>query len=143
MDLGLKNKRVVITGASRGLGSSVADFFESEGSLLTLISRDKDSLAKKISKYKNFKNKHNFFSFDLRKNNNAKIAAEKVLKKNKKIDIVIHNVGGGLGVKNYLDKKEKWIDVWNFNVGIAIEMNNIFLPHMKKKNLVKLSMYLQ
>ena len=61
MDLGLKNKRVVITGASRGLGSSVADFFESEGSLLTLISRDKDSLAKKISKYKNFKNKHNFF----------------------------------------------------------------------------------
>ncbi len=138
MNLGLKNKRVVITGASRGLGSSVADFFESEGSLLTLISRDKVSLVKKISKYKNFKNKHNFFSCDLRKNNNAKIAAEKVLKKNKKIDIVVHNVGGGLGVKNYLDKKEKWIDVWNFNVGIAIEMNNVFLPHMKKKKSGKI-----
>ena len=56
----------------------------------------------------------------------------------KKIDIVIHNVGGGLGVKNYLDSKDKWIDVWNFNVGIAIEMNNIFLPHMIKKKTGKI-----
>ena len=61
MDLGLKNKRVVITGASKGIGSNVADFFEKEGSLLTLISRDKTLQKKKISKYKNHKSKHCFF----------------------------------------------------------------------------------
>jgi len=138
MDLGLKNKRVIITGASKGIGSNVADFFEKEGSLLTLISRDKTLLKKKISKYKNHKSKHCFFSYNLRKENNPTIAAKEIIKKNKKIDIVIHNVGGGLGIKNYLADKKEWIDVWNFNVGIAIEMNNIFIPHMKKKRSGKI-----
>ena len=55
MDLGLKNKRIVITGGSKGIGSSVADFFEKEGALLTLISRDKNLLKRKISRYKNHK----------------------------------------------------------------------------------------
>tara|TARA_B100000787_G_scaffold170271_1_gene165486 strand:- start:6424 stop:7203 length:780 start_codon:yes stop_codon:yes gene_type:complete len=138
MDLGLKNKRVVITGGSKGIGSSVADFFEKEGALLTLISRDGNLLKKKISKYKNNKLKHNFFSCNLREKNNPTNIAKEIIKKNKKIDIIIHNVGGGLGVKNYLADKNDWIDVWNFNVGIAIEMNNIFLPHMIKKKSGKI-----
>ncbi len=138
MDLGLKNKRVIITGGSKGIGSSVADFFEKEGSLLTLVSRDENLLKKKISKYKNYQTKHNFFSCNLRDAKNPTKVAQKIIKENKKIDIIIHNVGGGLGVKNYLESKDKWIDVWNFNVGIAIEMNNIFLPHMIKKKTGKI-----
>ena len=133
MDLGLKNKRIVITGGSKGIGSSVADFFEKEGALLTLISRDKNLLKRKISRYKNHKKKHNFFSCNLREKDIPTKISKEIIKKNKKVDIIIHNVGGGLGVKNYLDEKNKWIDVWNFNVGIAIEMNNIFIPYMIKK----------
>ena len=40
MDLGLKNKRVLITGASRGLGKEIAKQFFKEGALLTLIARN-------------------------------------------------------------------------------------------------------
>ena len=39
-------------------------------------------------------------------------------------DIVIHNVGGGLGKKNPLSIKQDYLDVWNFNVGVQIEINN-------------------
>ena len=40
MDLGLKNKRVIINGGSKGIGSSVADFLKKR-LLLTLASETK------------------------------------------------------------------------------------------------------
>ena len=44
----------------------------------------------------------------------------------------MHNVGGGLGQKGPLDKVEDWNAVWQFNVGIAIEINSVLIPEMKK-----------
>lgn len=137
MNLDLKNKNVVITGASRGLGSNIADLFEKEGSNLILIARDDSQLKKKIKQYKKNK-KHSYISCNLRDKNIPTKIAKDIIKKYKKIDILIHNVGGGLGIKNYLDSTDKWIDVWNFNVGIAIEMNNVIIPNMKKNKAGKI-----
>ena len=44
MDLGIKNKRIVITGASRGIGAEIARHFAREGGQLSLIARDKENL---------------------------------------------------------------------------------------------------
>ena len=56
MNLDLKNKNVVITGASRGLGSNIADLFEKEGSNLILIARDDSQLKKKLNNIKKIRN---------------------------------------------------------------------------------------
>ena len=45
MDLGLAGKRVVITGASRGIGRACADAFAREGAVLHLVARSADALA--------------------------------------------------------------------------------------------------
>ena len=58
--------------------------------------------------------------------------AKELIAKHKKVDIVVHNVGGGLGQKGPLDKVEDWNAVWQFNVGIAIEINSVLIPEMKK-----------
>lgn len=44
MDVGLRDRVVVITGASRGLGSAFAEHFSREGARLGLLARDEDSL---------------------------------------------------------------------------------------------------
>ncbi len=56
----------------------------------------------------------------------------KFLKKNKCPDFIIHNIGGTLQHKSPLSEYTKWLDVINFNVGVAIKINNTLIPKMKK-----------
>ena len=54
MDLKLNNKKVLITGASRGIGLAVAESFLQEGAKTYLVSRGSSALyenEKKITKY--------------------------------------------------------------------------------------------
>ena len=46
MNLGITNKRVVITGASRGIGAQIAHSFLSEGSKTCIVSRGSPDLYK-------------------------------------------------------------------------------------------------
>ncbi|MCA0869323.1 SDR family NAD(P)-dependent oxidoreductase [Seohaeicola saemankumensis] len=45
MDLNLVGKRVLVTGASKGIGLSIAEHFAREGTRVTLVSRSADMLA--------------------------------------------------------------------------------------------------
>jgi 3-oxoacyl-[acyl-carrier protein] reductase len=58
--------------------------------------------------------------------------------KNINFDIIINNIGGGLGVRNVLSDYNDWYNVWKFNVGIAIKINNYFIKKMKRKKSGKL-----
>jgi 3-oxoacyl-[acyl-carrier protein] reductase len=135
MDLGLKNKRVVITGASRGLGEEIAKQFFKEGALLTLIARNEEKLKSLIKSFGGEKKGHNFFGKDLRIKGEPTKVAKEIIKNNKKIDVVVHNLGGSLGNTEIFTEIDNWLDNFNFNAGIAIELNNIFGPHMVKNNL--------
>ena len=50
------------------------------------------------------------------------------------VDIAIHNLGGSLEVNDVLAPPEEWERVWRFNVGVAIELNQILVPQMKKRS---------
>ena len=133
MDLGIKNKRIVITGASRGIGAEIARHFSREGGKLSLIARDKENLKSILREIGGMEAGHDYLDLDLRKTGAPTRAVNELLYRHEAIDIVIHNVGGGLGVKNLLAELDDWLRVWHFNVGIAIEMNSLIVPHMKEK----------
>ena len=135
MKLGIANKRVLITGGSKGIGASIAKQFLEEGAYISLISRNNDNLQKifkscGIEKDSN----HDFYAVDLREKDASANITRTILAKHKFVDIVVHNVGGALGVKDPLAKVDQWIEVLNFNLGIPIEINNILIPKMLKKN---------
>ncbi|MDC0442681.1 SDR family oxidoreductase [Gammaproteobacteria bacterium] len=131
MNLGIKNKTVLIIGASKGLGKETANAFAREGCKLILVARNIDLLKKCIRDLPG-NQQHKFLAFDLM---NAKQLKAFILKlKNEDIDIVINNLGGALGFKDPLSRAEMWKKVWQFNVGIGITINNEVIPSMIEKN---------
>jgi 3-oxoacyl-[acyl-carrier protein] reductase len=52
MDLGLKGKRTVVTGGSKGIGRAVADGFAAEGASVSICARNADEVAAAVAALK-------------------------------------------------------------------------------------------
>lgn len=133
MDLGLKGKKALIVGASKNIGAAIARTLVSEGCVVFLVARDEEKLKNLCVELGGQQAGHDYLAVDLRMDGKAKAAAEAALRWAGSMDVVIHNVGGALGHKNILGARSEWEDVWRFNVGIAIEMNQILIPPMRGK----------
>lgn len=130
MDLGIKGKRVLITGASQGMGHAIALEFAKEGCRVAVIARREEKLMELVEELGGKEKGHTHLATDLMKKAEP-TRAVKELTEHENFDIVVHNLGGTLGVKDPLAAVEDWNEVWQFNVGIAIEMNALLIPPMQ------------
>jgi 3-oxoacyl-[acyl-carrier protein] reductase len=130
MELGIRGKRVLIVGASRGIGRAIAVAYAKEGAQVTAVARDEAALQTLISEIGGASAGHACRAADLMIDGKPKELAEQLLRERGSLDIVIHNVGGPLEVRNPLAPVSEWRRVWQFNAGIAIEMNELLLPPM-------------
>ncbi len=134
MDLGIKNKRVLITGASQGIGYTIAKAFANEGCRISLIARREEELQKIVEELGGKTAGHSYYAIDLMEPGAPTKAIQELTKKESQpFDIIIHNLGGTLNIKDLLAPTNDWQKVWQFNVGIAIEINNLLIPKMQEK----------
>ena len=114
------NRVVVITGASSGIGSVVAKYFRDKGDIVYGLSRraeDKDGITQ--------------ISCDVTSKANVKNAIEKIIEREKRIDILINNAGCGISgsVENSeLDDIKNMFDVNFFG---AVNVTQAVLPYMR------------
>ncbi len=131
MDLKLRNKTAIITGASQGIGLEIARSLAAEGVRCILISRNSNTLKLAVKSLPG--NGHEYHSLDLMVPGLAERTISKILEV-QKIDICIHNLGGTLGVKSSTADIDDWFNVLMFNVGVAIRINNLLIPKMIDAN---------
>ena len=120
--------RVLITGASSGIGRSMAYIYASRGYDLVLVARSKDKLENIKKEIDNVK--VDICVSDLTSVDNCK----KVYNKYKDIDILVNNAGFGLvGVfyKTDLDKELKMIDT---NIRAMHVLTKLYLRDMLEKD---------
>lgn len=130
MNLNILNKKVLIVGASKGIGREIALAFAEEKTIITIIARDKDlliSLQKEINQF--HKANHKYYACDLM-DTDLTIFANKLLIERGPFDIIVQNVGGSLVSRNALGTLDEWEYAWKFNAGIAIALNNVLIPPM-------------
>ncbi len=128
-----KNKNILITGASKGLGMIAAQKYAAEGATLALVARSKDLLESLRSSLPNA-NQHKCFVVDFTKPDTIENFAKEALQffKNK-IDVVVHCAGGGLGIKSSLLSYADLLTLFQVNLASAIEINRIIIPEMQKQ----------
>jgi 3-oxoacyl-[acyl-carrier protein] reductase len=131
MDLGIAGKRVLITGASQGIGRAIALDFARENCQVSLIARREKMLQQVVEEMGGAERGHNYYVTDLLEEGAPTRAVRKLSAGNAPFDIVVHNLGGTLQVKDPLSPMEQWRKVWQFNVGVAIEMNALLIPPMQ------------
>lgn len=133
MDLGLKNKLVLVVGASKGIGRGIAEGFAAEGCRIVALARSED-LLKEVKK---FSLSIGAASFDYEVCDimkcDTKELAQELMNKYGAFDVVVHNVGGSLVSRNHLAGAEDWNYALKFNAVAAIDMNSVLIPPMVER----------
>ena len=89
-----KNKVVVITGSTGGIGSKTSEMFARNNAKLILFAKNKKKLLSQKKRLQKLnKNLINIYSFDLSSYEEIKKVFRDINKKFKKIDILINNAG--------------------------------------------------
>lgn len=134
MDLGLKGKKALITGAGRGIGRSASLCLAREGANIFAVSRTASQIKSLVKETGGADSGHFGIGMDLMQENAPAKLADKLKKSNFwPVDIVIHNIGGTLDVADPFCSIDEWRKVWRFNMEIAIELNLLLIPSMRKK----------
>lgn len=128
MDLNLRGKRALITGASKGIGAATAESFAEEGCNLRLASRNKAELEKVAERLrKTYGVEVDVHPSDLRKPEDIEALASVA----SDIDFLVNNAGDIPG--GSLDKisEETWRHGWELKVFGYINLTRRVYQHMK------------
>ena len=125
----MKEKVMLITGATSGIGKALADFYYKKNYNLVLTG----SSQEKINKLKNkFKKNTLLICADLTKSNDIKRIVSESISRFKKIDILIANAGLYEPDKIISGNPERWDRVINVNVTSVFRLINLVLPYMRR-----------
>jgi len=130
-------KKIIITGASYGLGAMACKFFSERDAKIAMLSRSKKKMDTIKSKMKNPTN-HISIKVDLLKNNDVEKAFKKAKKFLKNIDIILHVAGGGFGLKENLIKNNDLKTLFQINVGAPAEINRLVIKSKSRNKILNL-----
>jgi len=133
MDLGLKGKVVLITGASRGIGRAIALAFAAEGCRLALASRTEQILAAVAEEAEALGGEARHWVTDVTDPIQVETLVQHVCRAWGGIDVLVNNVGGGYPKAFEAVSDEEWERVVNLNLFSAIRLSRAVLPHMKER----------
>lgn len=132
MDLQLKDKLVLITGSTSGIGKAAAKSFLQEGAAVIVNGRKQETVDRTIEELSGYGTVHGAAA-DLSKTDEAAAFIEKVNEIGD-IDILVNNLGF-FEVKDFADvTDEEWNQYFEVNVMSAVRTSRHFLPKMLAKN---------
>ena len=130
MKLNLKNKKVLVIGASKGIGRGIVNGFAKEKTNLVIVART-EGLLQNVQKeaLENGALTCVYIVEDIMTCDTQKFA-RKLLEKYGIFDVVVHNVGGSLVSRDHLAGAEEWGYALKFNALAAIDINSVLIPPM-------------
>ena len=133
MNLNLFGKKALISGASRGIGFSIARSLALEGVNLAICARDSSVLRDSANKLSSFDIKVMHQECDVCDSSQVESFVSAAAVELGGIDIVINNVGGSAGgtLKNSTDSD--WETTFDLNVFHAVRLTRAALPHLRSK----------
>jgi NADP-dependent 3-hydroxy acid dehydrogenase YdfG len=132
--MNLQNKVIIITGASQGLGKSVALKAAKEGGTILLLARTERLLQNVKEAIENLGGKAAYFICDIRDEKQIKQTVASIVKQYPTIDILINNAGIWTDEELETSQPERRKAAFETNALGHIEFTKALLPIFQKQN---------
>jgi 3-oxoacyl-[acyl-carrier protein] reductase len=133
MDLGLQGKCAIVTGASRGIGLSIALGLAEEGCNLVVCSRGEEALQKAAQGMRDKGVKVAVSAADVTREPGAKQVVEQAMASFGRVDVLVNNVGGSNWKPFVEHSDEDWRNIIDLNFFAAIRMCRRVVPLMEQQ----------
>lgn len=133
MELGLNDKKVLISASVQGIGLSTAEMFLKEGAAVWINGRNKDRLDKtqKELEMKYGNNRVKCFAGDVSKRNVVQEWFYKVKKDWGYLDVLVPNLGAGKPQNHDMMDINEWEYMMNINLYSTVDLINTGYPLLK------------
>jgi NAD(P)-dependent dehydrogenase (short-subunit alcohol dehydrogenase family) len=129
--MSLKDKVVVIVGATGGLGKAAALAFAEQGASLALISTDDWKLSEVMRELSLPTEKVMTKSADFLNSLDAQAAAQAVTERFSRVDVLVHVIGGWVGGKSLVEAEAEDLEfMLNQHVWTTFNLVQAFIPHL-------------
>lgn len=134
MELGLKDKAVLVLASSKGLGKAIAKEFAREGAKVMITSRNEELLQRAMEEIRQETGTLVQAQVcDIKKANQIKELVQKTVAVFGTVDVLVNNSGGPSG-GNFDDlDDEKWMDAFELTLLSYIRTIREVLPYMRKQ----------
>jgi 3-oxoacyl-[acyl-carrier protein] reductase len=135
MDLGLKDKVVLVTAASQGIGRAIAEAFAAEGSKVAITARNPERIQKAAKEIGESTGAQviGIAADAMKPEDNVRMVNE-VVERFGTIHVLVNNAGGAGAFAAFQDlTDQEWLDVLNLNLMSAVRATRAVLPHMQRQ----------
>ena len=122
-------KKILITGASGGIGSSIADKFLKNKYEMILTSSSDETLSKLKQKYGN---NHHYYILDFKNPDKNNIILKKISEEHKDLNVIVNNAGITDDSLLLRMKTDQWNNVIQANLSSNFTIIKALLPNMIK-----------
>ncbi len=133
MNLGLRDKVVVVTGASRGIGRAIAHGFADEGARLSICGRTPETLEKVTTELTEKGAEVFAKPADVTDNSEVSTFMAETIEKYGGLDVVVNNVGGSRKTALAEISDTEWHEVLDLNLVSAARINQHAIPVMQRQ----------
>jgi 3-oxoacyl-[acyl-carrier protein] reductase len=133
MDLGLKSRVVIVTGASAGIGGSAAELLVEEGAKLVLCARGTDRLEALADRLRAAGGEVRTVAADVADPASSELLRDTALENFGRIDAVVHAAGVSTGEHLRAFTDESWLKAYSVNTLSAIRLSLACVPDMRER----------
>jgi 3-oxoacyl-[acyl-carrier protein] reductase len=143
MDLKLTGLKVLVTGASKGLGAVVVEAFLTEGAVVTMCSRSEKNMETAARAFSCKTDNLYCVPVDVRSEGSVKSCIEKASERMDGLDILVNNAGGATKFASFFDlERQDWMAHFEYNVMSMVDfckMSHSYLKESRCPRIVNIS----